>query len=451
MDRVAHLDPFPLKSPRHVAIVGAGWSGLACALTLVDRGVRSTVIDAAPQPGGRARRVAITFGDTNHALDNGQHLLLGAYRETLRLIERVGLDAKRLLLRQPFALHHADGFALRTRNLPAPWHLASALLTARGLALTDRMSLAREVLAWKRAGWLTRPDASALATISHSTPASVRRVWQPLCLAALNVPLEGASGQMFLNVLRDSLGDAADASDLLLPRADLSALLPDAAVRVLQQAGSALLLRQPALALRPRTGGWTLALRERVIDADAVVLALAPWHAADLLASAEDRKLAPDVDRLRHIDAAPIATLYLRFAPPTRLRAPALLLAADAAQRRFAQWIFDRGALDPGCAGVMTVVVSGAGPHLDLQRDAFVHAVVRQVTDELALPPPLAHRLIVEKRATIVPRPALARPPSRLPAPGLFLAGDAADSPYPSTLEGSVRAGIAAACAVLSV
>jgi uncharacterized protein with NAD-binding domain and iron-sulfur cluster len=95
----------------------------------------------------------------------------------------------------------------------------------------------------------------------------------------------------------------------------------------------------------------------------------------------------------------------------------------------------------------VSVVISGAGPYRDLDRDALGQAVARQLR-ALGLPEPIAHYAIIEKHATIVPAPGLRRPAAVLPVAGLFLAGDAADSPYPSTIEGSVRSGIAAAAAI---
>ncbi len=138
MDRLAHLDLRPSGGRgdgvrRRIAIIGAGWSGLACALALIDAGRDVTVLDAAPQAGGRARRVQVRLGDRRYALDNGQHLLLGAYRETLALIRRVGVDPDVAFRRLPFALRYPDGVALAARRAAAPWHLAAALLLARGL------------------------------------------------------------------------------------------------------------------------------------------------------------------------------------------------------------------------------------------------------------------------------------------------------------------------------
>ncbi len=436
---------------RRTCVVGAGWSGLACALTLQQQGARVTLIDAAPRPGGRARRVDVVLGGERFALDNGQHLLVGAYRQTLRLIEQVGLDPARMLLRVPFGLRYPDGFALSARRLPAPWHLASALLAAGRFTLADRISLARDVGRWKRGGWLIAPDAPAREVLRFATPEVVRRVWNPLCLAALNAPLGQASGQMLLNVLKDSIGADTGASDLVVPRRDLSSLFPDAALRALKDGGADVILRAPVTALRARPDNrWTLELRDRAIDADAAVLALPPKHAAVLLESSTLAALAPAAAQLRGLATSPIATVYLRYAPPPRLAAPIFALLDDPGRRRFGQWAFDRGALDPSCSGVLAVVISGDGPHLGLERDALCRAVADQLSDDLDLPPPRAHHLIVEKHATIAPEPGLSRPPTSLPAPGLFLAGDAAESRYPSTIEGSVRAGIAAAVAALS-
>ena len=100
MDRLANvaqgLNAGHAEAAR-VAIVGGGWAGLACAATLSEAGISVCVFEAARQLGGRARRVDIA----GHTLDNGQHLLLGAYRETLRLMRLCRADPERLLLRRP--------------------------------------------------------------------------------------------------------------------------------------------------------------------------------------------------------------------------------------------------------------------------------------------------------------------------------------------------------------
>lgn len=439
-----------MASPRRVAVVGGGWSGIAAAVELVGAGCDVSLIDAAPQLGGRARRVEIALGDRRYALDNGQHLLIGAYRDTLALMSRVGIDPDRALLRQPFALRYADGFSLQAAALPAPLHLAFALLTAHGLPWSARLAMLRAVERWKGAGWRADDHASADTLMQGLPPVLVERVWEPLCVAALNVRLREASAQVLLTVLRDSLGADRRASDLLLPRGDLSTVLPDAAAAWLSHHGAEVLLRTPVESLARGTAGWTLHARDRRIEADAVLLAVPPERAAALLRSVNAPPLSPAIGLLERIRSAPIATGYLRYPPGTRLPQAVYALREDPARSRFGQWVFDRGQLDAGCDGVLSVVISAAGPHEALDHTALGSAVAAQLHQTFALPAPIAARVIEDKRATIVPGPGLRRPPAALPLPGLALAADAADSPYPSTLEGSVRSGLAAARVLLS-
>ncbi len=433
-----------------IAVVGAGWSGLAAAITLIDAGHRVTLIDAAPQTGGRARRVRLTLGDRAYDLDNGQHLLVGAYGEYLTLARRLGVNLEQRFLVQPFALRYPDGFTMVALRAPAPLHLAGALLLGRGLSWSDRWAAARWVRTWERRRWTLDQDRPASTLLTDHPARLTQRLWAPLCLAALNVRLEQASARIFLRVLGDSLGADTQASHLYLARGDLSTLLPDAAERAIGAAHGEVLLREPVLGVgRDDTAGWRVSLRARAVDADAVVLALPPARSAPLLRTIDRPALAEPIARLEAIANSPIATVYLRYPAGTRLARPVFALDENLSRHDYGQWVFDRGQLDDACDGVLSVVISGAGPHEDFDANTLAAHVARQVGSAFGLRAPLAHAVIVEKRATIVPSVGLVRPPVRGPMRGLYLASDSADSPYPSTLEGSVRTGLAAARAAI--
>jgi len=431
-------------------VVGAGWSGLACAISLVQRGHRPLVLDAAPHAGGRARSFTHALGGAPAELDNGQHLLLGGYRATLDLMQTVGVDCASAFARSPFALTYPDGWRLAAANLPAPLHLAAALVGARGPTLAERWSLTRWSLRHARTSWRHQgPDSPAAALFSGEPAGLVRRLWRPLCLAALNVELEDASAHILLNVLRDSLGARAGDSALLVPRVGLSRLFPEAAIAWLRAHGAEVQLHSTvtALELGNAGAGHALQVRGERVTTGSIVLALPADRAADLL-TGQSAALDPALRMLRAVRFAPIATVYLRYAAGTRLVRPVMTLQDDPRLGHHGQWAFDRGALDPAMDGIVSVVISGAGPYRALDRDALGQAVALQLRRALGLPAPLAPFAITEKHATIVPAPGLRRPAAALPVAGLYLAGDAADSPYPSTIEGSVRAGMAAAAAI---
>jgi hydroxysqualene dehydroxylase len=435
----------PSNGSTRWVVVGAGWSGLACSVEAVRRGVAVTLVDAAPMIGGRARRVDLRIGDQDFTVDNGQHLLLGACTETIALMRQLGVDPDQALLSQPFKVEYPDGWRLGAVGFPAPLHLALGLLRARGVAWRDRLALAAWVGHQRRNQWqvpVDRPVADVLGTQSQ---ALVRRLWRPLCIAAMNAEPGQASARMFMNLLRLSLGAAERDSRLLLTRRDLSSTMPEAALRYLNGAGATVLLRQPAATLTRSGSGWNVALREQHLQADRVVLALPAEAAARLLESASIDALQPAIAQLRGLQYEPIATVYLRYPDAVRLPEPVFALLDDPGQDRPGQWVFDRGRIDTAHRGIFSVVIGAPALRFERDRSTLCASVDRQLSTELGLPPSIAQNIVIERRATLLPAIGLSRPPSRLPVDGLYLAGDIAESPFPSTLEGSVRSGLDAA------
>ncbi len=443
-----------MNAPPAAIVIGAGWSGLACAVQLVRQGHRPLVLDAAPHAGGRARGFDHDLGGAKLRLDNGQHLLLGAYRDTLDVMREVGVAHDAAMARLPFAVQYPDGWRLAAARAPAPWHLGLGLLRATGLDWSERVALARWVRARQRSHWRIGADVPAGQLFDGEPARLVQRLWRPLCLAALNAELGQCSARVLLNVLRDSLGAGAAASDLLVPRTDLSNLFPDAAVSWLRARGAQVQLHTPVLGLDfglPAAGAPRVPqvrLREGQLAARAIVLAVPPQRCADLLGAAPADAVAATLRLLGGVQAAPICTAYLRYDPSVRLARPYFTLLDDPTRGHFGQWVFDRGALDPLLPGVLSVVVSGAGPHMDLTRAALGERLAAQISSTFGLPPPNDCFVLDEKHATVLPRPDLERPSVELPLPGVYLASDAAQSPYPSTIEGSVRSGLLAAQAI---
>jgi squalene-associated FAD-dependent desaturase len=439
VDRDAHelaraLSRAPgVDSPRRVAVIGGGWAGLAAAVRAAERGHHVTLLEMAPHWGGRARGVTVH----GLALDNGQHILIGAYTATLALMRSVGAAPECLLERRPLALAYPDGSGLvLPRGAPVP-AFVRGVLGARAWRLHERLALLAAALRWRLAGFRTAPQTT-VADLARALPARVRAdLIEPLCIAALNTPAERASAQAFLRVLRDALFAGPGAADLLLPRVPLSALLPDPAVAWLRRAGARVETTRRVESLARAPGGEWAVDGERH---DAVVLACTA-HEAGRLAQA----IAPAwAVQARAFDYEPIVTVWLRSAG-SRLARPMLALRTHDAQAP-AQFVFDLGALG-GAADVFAFVVSGARGWLDARGlDGTAEAVLRQAGDAIGdwrTPPEIVHTA-AEKRATFVCAPGLVRPPATL-ASGLAAAGDYIAGPYPATLEGAVRAGLAAA------
>ncbi len=433
-----------------LAVVGAGWAGLAAAVEAMDLGADVTLFEATRTPGGRARALPATRPDgVPLRLDNGQHILIGAYRDTLGLMQRLGIEPEQVLLGTPLSLPYPDGGGLQTpawaARWPAPLDAVAAILTARGWRWSERLALVRASLAWQRSGF-DCPATMTVAALCRTLPTRVMdELIEPLCVSALNLPAAQASAQVFLTVMRDALFGQGfgrwSASALLLPRDDLGALLPDTACRHL---GARVRLGTRVTALQDTESGWTLAGDGWSEDFDRVIWATAASHAASTIGAATGESASSTARRdwaaqTRQLDFTAITTVYA-WAPDARLPAPMLALrnSPDAP----AQFAFDRGQLrpdDPSAQGVLAFVVSAS----EGERDELQQMVLAQAGQQLGWPNLQAIQTVVEKRATFACTPALKRPATAI-APGLWAAGDYIDGPYPATIEGAVRSGLAA-------
>jgi squalene-associated FAD-dependent desaturase len=383
---------------------------MAAAVTLAARGVPVTVFESGPVPGGRARRVT-TEG---RELDNGQHILIGAYAELLRLMRMVGVPED-ALLRMPLEMRYADGFRLKN---------AFDLLFSGRVPFGEILRAFRFLLYLKGRSFRLPEDMPVSALLQQHGQDGVlgHYVWRPLCVSALNTPPEQASAQVFATVLRDSVAGPAGASDFLLPRVDLSRLFPEPASAFVTAKGGEVRTSMPVR---------DIATLQK--EFDAVVVAVGPHQLKALLPGA-----APDYDY------QPIYTCYLQYPPEVRLSFPMLGFSAG-----LVQWAFDRAPLT-GEPGLIACVISAQGDHQQMTQDDLAATCHRELKEAMpGLPDALWTRVIAEKRATIACVPGIKSAKFLPAAQGLFLAGDYLDPDYPPTLEAAVRSGIAAATRIL--
>lgn len=423
----------------HAAIIGGGWAGLAAAVTLADADVPHTVFEAAKSLGGRARRVDVD----GRVLDNGLHILIGAYRETLALVRKVA-PAAAPYRRLPLTLEIADRFRLVCPHLPAPFHLLAGLARAHGLDWADRFAAARFMIGQRAAGFRARPGETVAALLERTRqpPRNRTLLWEPLCVAALNTPPAEADAQVFLHVVRDGLNGAAGASDLVLPATDFGAMLPDPAATYVTARSGTVRTGCAVKSITRAGSGFVVRNSDDELACTHVICATDPARAASLWRELPElATLAASLETLRYL---PIVSIYLQYAAAVRLSSPMLGFVDGPAQ-----WAFDRGALC-GQHGLIGAVASAAVDIDRLSGDALAAEVDAQLRRHVPdLPSPEWHRVITERRATFACVPGMSRPPQRTALPRFLLAGDYTASDYPATLEAAVRSGIHCAHAVL--
>ena len=429
-----------------IGIIGAGWAGMAAAVQATKNGHTAIVFEAARTLGGRARALNATLPNGVEAtLDNGQHILIGAYADSLQLMAEVGVPEQDALLRLPMSLRFPDGQGIAFPRWPTPLDAVAGIVTAKGWTLRDKASLLRVATAWQLSRFTCAPSLSVAALCAGLSPRVRAELIEPLCVSALNTPADRASAQVFLRVMKDALFGAQGGSHLLLPTVDLSAMFAAPAAQWLQTRGGQVHLGHRVSAIAPHGSQW--GIDDHVFDA--VIVATHASSATSILENTAkvgseelSRCLKDWADVTGRLQFEAIATVYA-WASSARLSHPMLTLrhAQGRGGPAPAQFVFDRGQLG-GPAGLMAFVISASSDN----RHTLQNQVLQQAQIQLGLTLQ-AVTTVVEKRATFACTPGLLRPAMRV-APQLMACGDYVDGPYPATLEGAVRSGIAAANAL---
>ncbi len=431
-----------MNARRRVGVIGGGWAGLAAAVELSRAGWAVHLWEMAPVAGGRGRsgvHHALPDGATLE-LDAGQHILIGAYTESLRLMQAVGVDLKAALWRGPLQLVDGHGAGLKLPPGPPIRAFLRGLMAHRAWSVRDRLRLLVQLGLWHHRGFRCPPGLT-VAGLCRGLPAPIMaELIEPLCVAALNTPAPCADATVFLRVLRDGLFAGPGGSDLLIPRTPLQALWPQPAVAHLQAAQAQVELGHRVQAIEPvGQGRWQVRLAHAMHTVDRLVVAASATEAARLLQPWD----ADWSDSTRQLPFEPIVTTWVQ-APGLRLGCPMVRLDQGPAQ-----FAFDLQALGWPWPGGVTLVSSDAGIWLDQGMAALEAAVLQQVRRLPGVQAEAATvvRSIAERRATFRCEPTIRRPPAQAARShgGLWVAADYVEGPYPSTLEGAVRAGVAAA------
>ncbi|MSP78047.1 MAG: FAD-dependent oxidoreductase [Dehalococcoidia bacterium] len=439
---------------RRCVVIGGGLAGLSAAIALLDAGHHVTLIERRPFLGGRA--YSFVDQETGQEVDNGQHVFLGCCTAYMAFIKRLGVvDKTSIQKRLSIPVSSRDG---RTSVisaapwLPSPLHLLPTSLTYRHLTFGERLNTLRVMLRlmrtdrWRQTEQLQAQSFRDWLLVHGEREGAIQRFWNVIVLPTLNDDIAAVSADMGIMVFQGALLKGRHGADVGYARVGLTALLSDAAQRVVKAAGGRMLLGSAVAKLHmdgDRVYGAELASGQ-VITGDVFVAAV-PWDALPKLLPAETAQV-PFFAEAQHLEGAPIVGIHIWY--DRRVMDDEFAAFVDSP----VQWVFNKSRIQ-GLAGpwqYVCISLSGAWEYATMGKEGL-----RQLfTKEMAHLFPKARdahveRFIVVKQlaATFRSKPGAEafRPQQETPILNLFLAGDWTQTGWPSTMESAVRSGQLAA------
>jgi len=425
---------------KKILIIGGGFAGLSAAVRLTNAGFRVKVLESSPKLGGRAYSFEDEF--TGDIIDNGQHIMMGCYHETLDFLKITGnLDniSIQKSLKVIFSNRSGANFQLSAEYGFYPFNLILGILSFKAISLKERISILnfflrlqlnmhRDLDNLSVRQWLEREGQSTN---------SIRSLWEILNVGALNTCTSKASALMFSEILKQMFLKNSRSASIIIPGTGLSEMYCTGAANFLIQRGSEICVS---------TRVEKIILNENL--ASAVVFNGSEYKAFDYIVSAVPFHAVNKLINIEFINTA-------HFTPSSILSVHIWLTENNFVQEFYGlidsevHWIFNH-------KNYITIVISNADKFMQMNREEIIHLIIHEMkqyfpffTDKLIR----NYRIIKEKRATFIPdSKALSnRPETRTNFNNLFLAGDWINTGLPATIEGAVKSGRLAADKIISI
>jgi zeta-carotene desaturase len=429
-----------------IAIIGGGFSGLAAAVALSERGHHVIVLEKRPHLGGRA--YSFIDSTTGDVVDNGQHLFMACYSNTIAFLERIGcLD--RLQFQPRAAVEFVDTALGTTRfacpPLPAPLHVLGGLARLGGLSLREKLAALRVGFALRRNGSCEDRTVSQWFDRLGQSDTIRKRFWNPIATATLNEDPAIASAKMMKVVLQLAFGQRASDSRIGVARVGLTELYATGARAFVETRGGEVRTRCAVRQLNiasNRVETVDLSTGER-IEADCFISAVPHNAFLHFLPTHYRRGEFANVARL---GSSPIISINLWFDRPVTASKFVGLLGTNI------QWLFNKNAIFSveRDSHQVALVISAARQFIDMSSAKIGELALDEVRAlfPLARSARVVHKRVIKERDATLAHTVLSdsmRPGARTSLANLFLAGDWTDTGLPATIEGAVLSGYTAA------
>lgn len=431
-------------------IIGGGFAGLSAACFLAGKGIKVHLLEASPKLGGRA--YSFTHKNQNDAayplevdkVDNGQHILMGCYKNTIEFLKLIGAENKisfQKNLKVNFVDEGGEIHILDASNLFYPLNLLNGILKYPAIDFKERISILKLFLKlifvnpqkyrnYSVADWLKEENQNERI---------IKSLWEILVIGTLNTTTVKASAEIFIKILKEIFFTGNKSSVIVLPAQDLSEMYCEDSKNFIERNRGNISLSERVTGTEIENGQIKKIITNKDVYSDFdFIISTVPFHSFQKIINEPGAQNEPKIK----MEYSPILTVHLWLNEnPFKENFYGLIDSK-------VHWLFNHGRH-------ITLVTSAADEFINLDDNE----IMKIIYSELGKYFPIFYKnfvhnflILKEKRATFIPTVELTKLRYKLKFPykNLIVAGDWTNTGLPSTIEGAVLSGRIAADSVFS-
>ena len=419
---------------KKVLVIGGGLAGLSSAAYLSKNNFKVKLLESSPKLGGRT--YSFLDKETNTILDNGQHILMGCYSETLNFISLIGA-VKNFDIQKSLSVNFVkEGYNIfKLKSLPFfyPFNLLVAALNYKAVNFIERLRLIKvffklpfysdkQLSSMNIREWLEKENQSSSVQSAF---------WKILAVGALNTSLEKASAKIFVDILRQIFLNGKNSSAIILPKFGLSeTFCKDAEDFIKNNSGEIHLSETVSKLIINEDSVTEIHTSNKIYkDFDFVVSAI-PAFAFSRILDDKDQINIPE------FIYSTILNIHLWLKDNSFPKGFFGLINSPL------HWVFNKGTH-------LNIVISDAEEHAGKSDEELIEMCKVEMKKFFLLKPETIsnYKIIKEKRATFIPSNDILdiRPEQKTKIKNLVIAGDWVDTGLPSSIESAVKSGRVAA------
>lgn len=429
-----------------IGIIGAGVSGLSAAYHLSKAGIDSVeIIEAKDKVGGRVSSFQEMF--TKDVIDNGKHLISGAYTTFLELLDFFGtrycIESPKNLTIPLISVDKQFTFALGN---PKKLNQLKSLLKIGNNKLTDKLNLLKFLASINyEKGLLGTFFKNQLRNIHTQTVEQllisakqnsdiIKYFWEPLTLATLNAPIQKAPADLFVNVLQKAFFADTNSQKLYFSKIPLLNL-----INIDEKLNKICVLKKETMAekIKKSEEGYNVITNKGLSIYDALIITLTPNYLKNIVDKSRISEFLgkDNYEIISSYQYSSIMSMYFWTEQEFMEYDFSAMVGTQF------QWIFRES------RNRYTLTMSAANDFVELPKQFIYNLAFGEI--EMLFPKfdrsKVNHKLLLtDRNATVQFMPSVGRVKQRM-IKGLYVAGDWTDTGLPATIESAALSGKLAA------